>query len=178
MSAPQLDEFKARSIGRGGHWRVVEPYIVKGPVIAVGDNRTRTRLALENPQSWGWSIHPSAIIAEDADIGEGSMICAGAIIQTGAKIGRHCIINTGSTVDHDCVIGDFCHIAPNSTLCGAVTLGDGVFVGAGTTIIQCLSVGEWSTIGAGSVVVREIGPRVIAYGIPARAMRLDVSRGT
>lgn len=113
-------------------------------------------------------IHPDAVVAQEAEIGEGSMILAGAVIQTDVRIGENTIINTRSSVDHDSDIGPHVHIAPGSTLCGAVTVGEGCHIGAGATIIQGITIGAGAMVAAGSVVLREVKPESRVLGNPAR----------
>ena len=42
-------------------------------------------------------IHPDAVIAEDVEIGAGTVVMAGAVINPGVGIGKGCIINTCSS---------------------------------------------------------------------------------
>jgi sugar O-acyltransferase (sialic acid O-acetyltransferase NeuD family) len=150
----------------------IDADLVGEAIIAIGNNAVRHEISMRLSHiNWQTIIHPSAIIAEDVEIGEGSVVMAGAIVQTGTKIGRHCIINTGATVDHDCVLGDFVHIAPNCAIAGGVNLGDGSFIGIGSSVVQYKSIGEWSTIGAGSVVIHDIPSMCTAVGAPAVAIK-------
>lgn len=143
-----------------------------GLVMGIGDNATRKavaeRLGNEARPLWRTAIHPSAIVARSARIGEGTVIAAGAVINPDAVIGRHVIINTGATVDHDCDIDDFCHIAPGANLAGGTCVGEGSLIGIGATVIPYHSIGSWAVVGAGAVVVTDIPDNVIAKGIPAR----------
>lgn len=101
-------------------------------------------------------IDPSAVLASDVRIGEGSFVGKRAVINANAFVGRMTIINTGAIIEHDCVIADFCHIAIAGVICGMVQLKENVFVGANATVIQGLCVGENAVIGAGSIVVKDI----------------------
>lgn len=138
-------------------------------IIAIGNNKTRKKISTcLKKMNWETVIHPTAIIADDVEIGEGSLIMAGTIIQTGTKIGKHCIINTGACIDHDCKIADFSHIAPNCSLAGGIEIGEGTFIGIGTAVSQYLKIGEWCQIGAGAAVVSEIPSNCTAVGVPAK----------
>jgi sugar O-acyltransferase (sialic acid O-acetyltransferase NeuD family) len=142
-------------------------------VVAIGDNAVRARVAAwlrERRYGLAVVVHPSAVIARDVEIGEGSVVMAGCVINTGARIGRNVIVNTGATVDHDCVIGDDSHIAPGAHLCGHVSVGAGSFLGAGTTVIPCMRIGARATIGAGSTVLQDIGDDARAGGTPCRPL--------
>ena len=56
----------------------------------------------------------------------------------------------------------------------AVEIGANCWIGAAAIVMA--TVGEASTVGAGAVVTKEIPPRVIAVGNPARVLRsLDES---
>ncbi len=116
-------------------------------------------------------IDPSAIIALEAQIGEGSFIGKRAVINVGAKIGRMCIINTGSIIEHENLIGDFTHIAVGATLCGNVSVGDHCMIGANSTVIQGVHIGCYSTVGAGAVVINNIESNKTVVGVPARVIK-------
>ena len=47
----------------------------------------------------------------------------------------------------------------------------GVQIGVNVTILPYVEIGEGSLIGSGSVVTRDIPPRSVAYGNPARVVR-------
>lgn len=115
-------------------------------------------------------IHPSAVVAADVRVGEGSQIMAGAVLQPGACLGDNVIINTGASLDHDCRIGSHTHIAPGVTLSGGVHVGVGVHVGTGASIVQGVSIGDATLLGAGSLVLKDIPARVKAYGCPAKVV--------
>lgn len=104
---------------------------------------------------------PSAIIAQNVIIEEGTFIGKGAIVNTEAHIGKMCIINTGAIVEHDCCIDDFSHIAVGTVLCGGVKVGKETFIGANATVIQEKIIGDKCIVAAGSVVRKNIGQGVI-----------------
>lgn len=145
-------------------------------IIAIGNNSVRKTISerLSNIK-WQSAIHPTAIVSENIELGEGSVIMAGAIIQPGTKIGKHCIINTGACIDHDCTIGDYTHIAPNCGIAGGVTIGEGAFIGIGSSITQYLKIGEWTTVGAGSAVVKDLPANCTAVGVPAKPIKFPGS---
>jgi UDP-perosamine 4-acetyltransferase len=113
-------------------------------------------------------IHPSAIIATDVVIGEGSQIMAGAVIQPGSTIGRDTVVNTGAIIDHDCVIGDYVHVAPGVVLSGGVTIKNETHIGTGARVIQGILIGKNCLIAAGAVVVSDVADGKAVKGIPAR----------
>lgn len=113
-------------------------------------------------------IHPSAVIASDAELGEGSQVMAGAIIQPSCYIGINSIINTRASVDHDCTIGDHTHIAPGVTLSGGVNIGAGSHIGTGATVIQGVIIGIACQTAAGAVVTKNIANGAKVRGVPAR----------
>lgn len=102
-------------------------------------------------------IHPGAIAAKDAEIGEGTFVAAGAVINPGTRIGRNAIINTSASIDHDCEIGDFVHIAPGVTLSGGVKVGSETHVGIGANIVQCVEIGKKAMVKAGVLLACNLG---------------------
>ncbi len=110
-------------------------------------------------------IDPSAIIASDVSIFEGTFIGKNVVINSGARVGKYCIINSGSIVEHECVVNDFSHISVGAILCGEVSVGDHTMIGAGTTVIQCKQIGNNCIIGANSTILSNISDNVKIYGV-------------
>jgi len=115
-------------------------------------------------------IHPSAVVASNVELGEGSQIMAGSVIQPGSRIGCNVIINTRTSVDHDCIVCDHTHIAPGVTLSGGVRVGISCHIGTGATVIQNVCIGEKCLVGAGSLVLRDVLPGVTVLGAPAKVV--------
>ncbi|MEX1017275.1 MAG: NeuD/PglB/VioB family sugar acetyltransferase [Phycisphaeraceae bacterium] len=116
-------------------------------------------------------VHPSATVADSAQLGPGVQIMASATIQPGARLGQNVLVNTAASIDHDCVIGDHVHIAPGVTLSGNVTVGSTSHLGTGATVVQGICLGERVLVGAGAVVVRQIENDVTVMGVPARPVK-------
>lgn len=113
-------------------------------------------------------LHPSAVIASDASLGEGAQVMAGAVLQVGVQVGANAIVNTRASLDHDCLLGAHAHVAPGVTLSGGVSVEEEAHIGTGATVIQGIRIGRGSVVGAGSVVVRNVSPGVTVLGVPAR----------
>lgn len=108
-------------------------------------------------------IDTSAVIAEGADIAEGTYIGKMAIVNSNVKIGKMCIINTGAIIEHDNYVDDFSHIAVGSVLCGNVYIGRGCFIGANATIIQDIGIGDGVIVGAGVTVRHDVQAGQVYY---------------
>ena len=75
------------------------------------------------------TIHPTAIVDEGAQIGEGSRVWHWVHICGGAKIGRDCSFGQNVFVGNRVVIGNNCKIQNNVSVYDNVTLEDDVFCG-------------------------------------------------
>jgi UDP-3-O-[3-hydroxymyristoyl] glucosamine N-acyltransferase len=81
-------------------------------------------------------IHPSAVIASDATLGEGCSIGAHVVIQKNARLGARCIVEAGSFIGEETTLGDDCHlyshvsVRERCTIGNRVTLHNGVVIGA------------------------------------------------
>lgn len=140
-------------------------------VIAIGNNAIREKKAKELSLNFSKIKHPSSIIANDAVIGEGTVLMAGSIVNPRAYIGKHCIINTGAIIEHDCKIGDFAHISPGVVMGGNVTIGKGAHIGVGATIKNNINICDNVVVGAGAVVVKDILKPGTYVGVPAKELR-------
>lgn len=75
------------------------------------------------------SIHPTAIVDEGAQIGDGSRVWHWVHISGGAQIGRDCSFGQNVFVGNRVVIGNNCKIQNNVSVYDNVTLDDDVFCG-------------------------------------------------
>ena len=147
-----------------------------GVVIAIGDNYQRgamyERIVSNIPDlHMPICVHPSAVIASDVVIGEGSVVMPGAVAVSGSSIGRGCILNTQSSLDHDSEMLDWSSLGPGAVTGGRVRIGERSSIGLGANVIQGATVGNDTVVGAGALVLQDIADRVVAYGVPARSIR-------
>ncbi len=77
-------------------------------------------------------IHPTALIEDQVQIGEGSFIWDNVHIRHHATIGDECIIGEKSYVAYGVAIGHRVKINAFVYICNAVTIEDGVMISAGT----------------------------------------------
>jgi len=83
-------------------------------------------------------------------------------------------------------IEDYCFIAPEVTLTndnflgrteerkkhfGGPTIKKGARIGANSTLLPGIEIGEDALVGAASVVTKDVKPRIIVIGTPARYVR-------
>ena len=87
-----------------------------------------TLMEREDRKNFPVLIHPNAVVADDVEIGCGSVVMAGAVINPGAKIGKGVIVNTSSSIDHDCVLGVYVHVSVGAHLAGTVTVGNNTWI--------------------------------------------------
>lgn len=136
--------------------------------VAIGDNAARKN-SITKLRTLGYGIftltHPTAILPENMNIGDGSLVCAGAIINPGVIIGEGCIINTGAIIDHETIIDGYAHIAPGVKIAGRVNIGESAFIGIGSVIIDKVKVGNQAKIGAGSVILDDVASNETVVGL-------------
>lgn len=116
------------------------------------------------------TIHHTAFVDKNVEIGEGIQILAGAKVISKTKIGNYCIINTGASVDHECILEDGSEVGPGAVLCGCVYIGENSWVGANATVLPRIKIGANSVVGAGAVVTKDIPSGVVVIGNPAREL--------
>jgi UDP-2-acetamido-3-amino-2,3-dideoxy-glucuronate N-acetyltransferase len=120
-------------------------------------------------------VHPSSVVDEPCEIGDGTKIWHFSHVMTEARIGRACSIGQNVMVARGVRIGDHCKIQNNVSIYEGVTLDDYVFCGPSlvfTNVINPRSeverkheyretrVGCGATLGANATILcgHSIGP--------------------
>ncbi len=78
-------------------------------------------------------IHPTALIEDGVEIGDGTAVWDNVHVRSPARIGRECIIGEKSYIAYGVTIGNRVKINAYVYICTAVTIEDGVMISAGTT---------------------------------------------
>lgn len=76
-------------------------------------------------------IHPTALIEDGVEIGDGTAVWDAAHVRAGARIGAGCIVGEKTYIAGGVVVGDLVKINAMAYLCAGVTLEAGVMVAAG-----------------------------------------------
>ncbi|MCQ9352831.1 sugar O-acetyltransferase [Corynebacterium sp. 153RC1] len=152
--------------------------------LAPSEREARTALLKEilNPAS-GECVVQQPFMVEygiNTTIGQGSFLNFGATILDTAEvrigervlIGPNCqLITVGHPVDSVEMRAAWWEIAK------PITIEQDVWLGAGVTVLPGVTIGEGAVVGSGAVVSRDIPPRTLALGVPAKVVRaLDEQR--
>lgn len=116
-------------------------------------------------------VHPSAVVADNVTIGEGSIICPLVNVSPNVVLGRSCYINFCVGIGHDAVLGDFVQVNPGVQIGGFAAIEHGALVGSGATVREGVRIGENARIGSGSVVLGKVRADTTVMGNPAKRMR-------
>lgn len=115
-------------------------------------------------------IHPRAVVAGTARLGEGAIICPLSLVSANATLGRFVSVNALSSVGHDVSVGDYSTLSAHVDLTGGVTLQPGVMIGTGAKLLPRVKVGAGATIGAGSIVYRNVPAGRSVFAAPAKLL--------
>ena len=147
----------------------VEPYVVFGPKVKIGDNAYIK----------SFSHIEGSKIEKNVSIGPYARLREGTIIKSNAKIGnfvetKKSSISSNSKINHLSYIGDTT-IGKNSNIgAGTITcnyngikksktkISDNVFVGSNTSLVAPVKLERNSVIGAGSVITQNVKKNSLA----------------
>ena len=116
-------------------------------------------------------------VGDDVVIGRGSLVENDTTIGAKTKIQAGAYITAYSTLEEEVFIAP-CVVTTNDNFMGRTearlalmkgpTIRRGARVGGGVILCPGVDIGEEAFIGAGAVVTKDVPPRKIAYGNPAR----------
>lgn len=91
------------------------------------------------PEPVATFVHPSAIVDEGAQLGDGTRVWHFVHVCAGAAIGEHCSLGQGVYIGNDVVIGRGVKIQNHVSVYDAVTLEDDVFCGPSMVFTNVLN---------------------------------------
>lgn len=138
-------------------------------MVAIANSKDRYDITQRLPKETQFFtfIHPTALLMDNIEIGEGSFIGAYSILTTNIKIGKHAILNRGNHIGHDCQIGNYFSAMPGAIISGDVKIYDLVYMGNNSSIREKFSIHSLTTIGMNSAVVKHIEESGVYVGCPA-----------
>ena len=104
-------------------------------------------------------------------VGRGVFINSGCRFQDqgGIRIGDRCLIGHNvviATLNHDLAPERRADLHP-----APVTLGEKVWIGSNATVLAGVGIGDAAVVAAGAVVTRDVPPRTVVGGVPAKVIR-------
>ena len=156
----------------------VEPYVVFGPRVKIGDNS----LIKSFSHIEGTKIEKNVVVGPYARLREGT------ILRANSKIGnfvetKKSNINKNSKVNHLSYIGDTT-IGKNSNIgAGTITcnydgvkksktkISDNVFIGSNSSLVAPIKIDKNSFVGAGSVITKNVKKKTLAL---TRASQIEI----
>ena len=107
-------------------------------------------------------IHPTALVAKDAVIGEGCSIAPFCVVGPNVIIGNYNMMTSYSAISHDCTLGEN-NVFSSAIVCGHVNIGSNNMFYIRSTVQPGLNIGNKNTISAGMVVDTNIGNDTIVF---------------
>jgi acetyltransferase-like isoleucine patch superfamily enzyme len=125
-------------------------------------------------------VRERVIVDDDVVIGRGALVENDTTIGAMTKIQAEAYITAYSTLEEHVFIAP-CVVTTNDNFMGRTekrhalrkgpTIRRGARVGGGAILCPSVEIGEEAFVGAGAVVTKDVPPRVIVVGNPARVLR-------
>jgi UDP-2-acetamido-3-amino-2,3-dideoxy-glucuronate N-acetyltransferase len=133
----------------------------------------------------GVIVGDQAFVRERSSVGPGSVIGRGSVVDNDVEVGARVRVQTNvylsafTQLEDDVFVGPgvtttnddtMARHAPDAPLRGA-TLRRACRIGGGAVLTPGVEIGEEAFVAAGAVVTRDVPPRAVAMGAPARVAR-------
>jgi acetyltransferase-like isoleucine patch superfamily enzyme len=125
-------------------------------------------------------VRERCTIGADVVIGRGSLVENDTSVGARTKIQANAYVTAYSLLEEDVFIAP-CVVTTNDNFMGRTeerlelmkgpTIRRGARVGGGCVLLPGIEVGEEAFVGAGAVVIRDVPPRALVVGNPARQIR-------
>src|SRR5712691_4723947 len=125
-------------------------------------------------------IRERVTMADDCILGRGSLIENDTTVGAGTRIQAEAYITAYSTLEDDVFIAP-CVVTTNDNFMGRTeqrkelmqgpTIRRGARIGGGAILLPAVEIGEEAFVGAGAVVTKDVPPRKLVVGNPARVLR-------
>lgn len=133
----------------------------------------------------GTKVWQFVVILEGASIGKNCNICAHTLVEGDVIIGDNVTIKSGVQLWDGTRIENNVFIGPNATFTNdpyprskeyppefsGITIRQHSSIGANATLLPDITVGEYAMVGAGAVVTKNVPPRAVVVGNPAKIIR-------
>ena len=125
-------------------------------------------------------VRERVTVGDDVVIGRGSLVENDTTIGAMTKIQAEAYITAYSTLEEHVFIAP-CVVTTNDNYMGRTekrhglikgpTIRRGARIGGGAVLLPGIEIGEEAFVGAGAVVTKDVEPRMLVVGSPARVMR-------
>lgn len=138
-----------------------------------GEGPSGRLIALLRRRLHRWSQHHAGMdLPWEAEIGPGLTIVHGwgLVVSPDARIGSNVTLFHGVTLGRKDTIGS----DGERSVGGAPVVGDRVWIGPHAVVVGDVRVGEGSVIGGGAIVTKDVPPRSMVVGNPAKVIATDI----
>lgn len=125
------------------------------------------------------------VVLKGAEIGADCNICAQTLIEGDVQVGDRVTLKSGVQLWDGLRIEDDVFIGPNVTFTNdpfprsrmrpahwaQTRVCKGASIGAGAVVLPGVTIGAGAMVGAGAVVTKDVSPRTVVVGNPARLLR-------
>jgi acetyltransferase-like isoleucine patch superfamily enzyme len=160
----------------------VSDLIVKEPITKIGEGSiVRSGSVIYRHVVIGEKLRTGhhTLVREHVTIGDNCVVGTNAVLDGYIRLGSNSMIQSSCYITQSTTIGKGVFISPGCAFFDnkkiilgqgleRTTISDYVRIGGGTKILPGITIGKYALVGAGSVVTKDVPPKAIAYGVPAK----------
>ncbi|MFC3038649.1 2,3,4,5-tetrahydropyridine-2,6-dicarboxylate N-acetyltransferase [Virgibacillus xinjiangensis] len=166
-----------------GEWKDIQSLLESNQDIisdyVIENDRRNSAIPLLDMKNINARIEPGAVIRDQVEIGDGSVIMMGAMINIGSVVGEGTMIDMNAVLGGRATVGKNCHVGAGSVLAGVieppsakpVVVEDDVVIGANVVVLEGVTIGKGAVVAAGAIVTKDVEPNTLVGGTPAKVLK-------
>ncbi len=127
-------------------------------IIAVQNGTDKSEIASKHKGFCRWTsiVHPTAVVAPESRVGEGTIVFPQVTVSVDSIIGKHCLLYIHAIICNDCMLGDYTSVMSGVSIAEHATVGERSYLSAGCDVYPGIKIGKNCKVSVGTTVDEDL----------------------